>query len=213
MKTILCVATISILLTGCGNEDADNAVTDYFGKSFNSSVEKEIYAQYVADSTAAIVDAIFENGCVTSMECTISGHRYMPDGKSDYILETTTKVTVAKSGEKLTVSAKNTNPSEQIFLKDANSDSELISVNLLDGTYSIQISGSSSPYTVTTHARYTDSQDLYGDQGLTFKVKTDSSFIFDKNRNILTSGSATTTYKDSSKYKWKVGTSGIVALN
>ncbi|PNH91286.1 hypothetical protein [Vibrio diazotrophicus] len=110
-------------------------------------------------------------------------------------------------------SAKNTNPDEQIFPKDTNTSTNKISVNLLDGTYSIQISGSSSPYSVTLHALYTDSQTDYGEQGLTFKVQSSSNFSFDSSTHILSSGAATTTYKQSATYAWGLNSSGTASLN
>ena len=213
MKNTYIASALVVILAGCGSDDVDNAVVDAFGKDFETTSEKQVYAQYVADSTAAIVDAIFQKGCTTSGECSLNGYSYTI-GSRDYILQSTTNVTVSKSGDVLTISAQKTNPDEQIFLKDTNTNTDKISVNLLDGTYSIRISGSSSPYDVTLHALYTDSQTDYGEQGLTFKVQSSSNFSFDSSTHILSSGTATTTYKRSAKYTWGLlNMSGIAALN
>lgn len=211
MKYILSATVAAMLLVGCSSEDADNAIVDVAGKNFETSAEQQVYAQYVTDSTAAIVDTIFQKGCITSRECSINGYTYSIDSR-DYTLLSTTNVTVVKNEDVLSVSAKNTNPDQQIFLNDTNSNSSLVSVNLLDGTYSIEINGSSSPYTVTLHALYTDSQSAYSEQGLSFKAKTNSSFSFDSTTHTFVSGSATTTFKESATYQWGVDKSGLVFI-
>ncbi|ELI5734470.1 hypothetical protein ACOZZ1_001520 [Vibrio fluvialis] len=212
MKQMWVLVGLSALLSGCGGEDIDNAIVDSFGKNFETQAEKEEYAQYVADSTAAIVNAVLDakaTSACDSGECSLNGYSYTV-GSRDYTLQTSSKVTLTQSGNTLVVTAKQTNPDQQIFLKDVNSGTSRIAVNLLDGTYSLQIVGSSAPYQVYLHALFTDSQETYGEMGTTFKVHSDSKFQYAG--AILTGGSATTTYKQSNTYQWTLDTAGDVAL-
>lgn len=212
MKQALCILGLGLVLSGCNTEDINNAVVNSSGKDFETVTEKLVYAQYVADNTAAIVDAVLENNCITDGECFLNGHSYTVDSR-DYTLDTTTNVTIVKNNDTLIVTAKNTNPDQQIFLKDTNSNNYRISTNLLDSTYYVEIDNAASPYSISFYYLVTDSQDLYGDQGLTFKVKSTTAFSYDSNSKLLTGGSAMATYKDSNSYNWSVDTDGTASIN
>ena len=202
---------LAILLWGCDSSSGGGSEpsTDLLIKEFDTNNEQVEYAQYVADIAAAISDAVLQTeNCINSDNNECSVHDYL---HGEYVLKSTTNITVEVFENKKTITAKQTNPDQQVFLYDANTNEALISMNLLHGTFSIVIEGESAPYSVILNAQFTDGVSGSPDLGKYFSSQTTEKFTY--NNLFISGGEATTFYKGDKSYKWEVDESGSVSLH